>query len=119
MREVVGDRLAQIERVRDDQSWAVKRYAAHLEAVREENGEEQERHELPEERKKELVTRLLGGKYVIGGNGDGSVVDEVERQTGRNGTYLPRDGESFVGKVRALLPAAMRGKKESRKAVRL
>ena len=61
---------------------------------------------LTEEQRGELVEGLLGGRYELGGagEGEGKVVGGVRRMTGVNGSYLPKDGEKVVEKVKGLLP---------------
>ena len=69
---------------------------------------------LTTDQRNELVERLLGGSYDIGSWEEGGVVGELRRATGRNGSYLPADGEKLLEKVRELLPVQGAGRKATR-----
>lgn len=60
---------------------------------------------LTDEQKARFLKQLLDGQYVMGGKGDGGVLDRVNMLTSRNGSYFPRDGETVERKVSTLLPA--------------
>lgn len=67
---------------------------------------------LQQRERTKMIDRLVLGKYDPQGLLSGkqphkqAVLNEVARQTLRNGTYLNRDGERFLAKVRSLMPAA-------------
>lgn len=58
---------------------------------------------------KELAERVFKGEYVFGGRKEGGVLDSLARQTTRNASFLPRDGETLAAKVKSLLPAESAG----------
>jgi len=66
-------------------------------------GEEDKGDLLTSEQRDQLVERLFRGSYTIGGK-EGGAFGELRRKLDVNGSYLPKDGEKLVKKVRALMP---------------
>lgn len=58
---------------------------------------------------KVFAERVFKGEYVFEGRKEGGVLDSLARQTTRNASFLPRDGESLAAKVKSLLPAEISG----------
>ena len=62
----------------------------------------------------ELADRVFKGQYMFEGRKGASVLDSVARQAAKNGSFLPRHGESFAAKVRMLLPVEDAGGSQKR-----
>jgi len=58
---------------------------------------------------KGFAERVFKGEYVFEGRKEGGVLASLARQTTRNASFLPRDGESLAAKVKSLLPAESSG----------
>lgn len=58
---------------------------------------------------KVFAERVFKGEYVFEGRKEGGVLDSLARQTTRNASFLPRDGESLAAKVKSLLPVEISG----------
>ena len=57
----------------------------------------------------EFADSVFRGKYEFEGRKGADVLASLTRQTTKNGSFLPQDGESLAAKVRALLPAKQAG----------
>ena len=64
----------------------------------------------------EFADSVFRGKYEFEGREGAGVLASLARQTTKNGSFLPKDGESLAAKVRTLLPAEQPG--EGGKTVR-
>lgn len=67
---------------------------------------------ISEERRKSIVDRFVKGEYdaekvLNGENYKQTTLNEIAKQTMRNGTYLPSDGQRVLKKVQSLLPAVV------------
>ena len=89
----VKERVKQLEEGNTDASSYTKN----------DEGKKEGGNALTDEHKARFLSQLLGGEYVMSGKGDSDVLDQVNMLTWRNGSYLPRDGETVAEKVSQLL----------------
>ena len=57
----------------------------------------------------DFAERVFKGSYVFNGSGNDNVLELLARDTTRNGSFLPKDSESLVGKVKTILPPGSLG----------